>query len=235
MSGRNDSAAFPRPFLCYVTDRHALKLIAASTAESALLKKISAFAAAGIAIQIREKDLSGRALAALTRKAVHHVRELPAPASDTAGIIVNERMDVAVAEKAAGVHLGEKSLPIEDAKRLLEVAASLRTGFENFLVGASCHSAEAARHAEQAGAHYIFFGPVFATPSKAPYGEPQGLARLADVCRSARIPVIAIGGITLDNARSCVDAGAGGVAAIRLFQDARDARAIAVGLRERLT
>jgi thiamine-phosphate pyrophosphorylase len=90
----------------------------------------------------------------------------------------------------------------------------------DFLFGVSCHSLEAAQVAESFGANYIFFGPVFATPSKAAFGAPQGLDRLAEVCRAVAIPVIAIGGITLQNAASCIHAGAAGLAAIRLFQEA---------------
>jgi len=91
-----------------------------------------------------------------------------------------------------------------------------------FLLGVSGHSLEAARAAEDSGADYIFFGPVFATPSKAAFGEPQGVERLGQVCRAVTIPVIAIGGVTVLNATACLDSGAAGLAAIRLFQDAPD-------------
>src|SRR5262249_44220845 len=91
-----------------------------------------------------------------------------------------------------------------------------------FLIGASCHSLESAKTVARDGANYIFFGPVFATPSKAKFGEPQGVKKLADVCSAVSVPVIAIGGITLENAGDCISAGAAGIAAIRLFQDAAD-------------
>jgi thiamine-phosphate pyrophosphorylase len=127
---------------------------------------------------------------------------------------------VAIAEHAGGVHLGENSLPVSETKRLI-AAASPGSNVENwFLAGVSCHSLEAAQSA--AGADYIFFGPVFATPSKAAFGAPQGLEALAKVCRAVAIPVLAIGGITLENAASCLASGAAGIAAIRLFQDAVD-------------
>jgi thiamine-phosphate pyrophosphorylase len=90
---------------------------------------------------------------------------------------------------------------------------------------------EAARAAERGGANYIFFGPVFATPSKAAFGPPQGVKRLREVCAAVEIPVLAIGGINLENARACIDAGAAGVAAIRLFQDASDAADLATRVR----
>jgi thiamine-phosphate pyrophosphorylase len=91
-----------------------------------------------------------------------------------------------------------------------------------FLVGRSCHSLQEARAAESDGASYIIFGPVFATPSKAQYGAPLGLERLAEVCAAVRTPVLAIGGITAGNAGECRRAGAAGIAAVRLFQDAAD-------------
>ncbi len=80
------------------------------------------------------------------------------------------------------------------------------------------------------GADYVFFGPVFATPSKVPFGAPHGSAKLAEVCRAVSIPVIAIGGITLENARACRDAGAAGIAAIRLFQQNRNVGEIVANL-----
>jgi thiamine-phosphate pyrophosphorylase len=102
---------------------------------------------------------------------------------------------------------------------------------KKFLVGISCHSVQAAAAAARAGADYIFFGPVFATPSKASFGAPQGPQRLAEVCRAVALPVLAIGGITLENAPDCFAAGAAGIAAIRLFQDAKDLASLVSDLR----
>jgi thiamine-phosphate pyrophosphorylase len=99
-------------------------------------------------------------------------------------------------------------------------------------VGKSCHSLESAIAAERDGADYVFFGPVFATPAKAAFGAPQGLDRLAEVCRSVQIPVLAIGGITETNFAQCLESGAAGIAAIRLFQDALDPAAIIMTLRQ---
>ena len=82
------------------------------------------------------------------------------------------------------------------------------------------------------GADYVFFGPVFATPSKAAFGAPQGIERLRNVCHSVRIPVLAIGGVTVENAHSCFVVGAAGVAAIRLFQESEDISAVVNRLRE---
>jgi len=185
-----------------------------------LLAKIESLAAAGIdLIQLREKDLSGRVAAALTREALRRVSRLAGLAQAAPRILVNDRLDVALAEKAGGVHLSENSLPVDEAKRLLLAYQVSQSFGSDFLVGVSCHTLEAAQSAAAAGADYVIFGPVFATPSKAAYGAPQGLERLAEVCRSVHIPVLAIGGISLANVASCFSAGASGIAAIRLFQN----------------
>lgn len=205
------------PLLCYVTDRRSLAIAAPAeepqrfNACRILLQKIAEAAEAGVDwIQIREKDLSGKEQSSLAREAVHSA------ANSASRILINNRLDVALATQANGVHLGEESLPPQEALRL---AKSLSRE-KHFLVGVSCHSLEAAKVAERNRPDYIFFGPVFATPSKAGYGAPQGVDRLAEVCCALSIPVLAIGGITLDNALACISAGASGVAAIRLFQDA---------------
>jgi thiamine-phosphate pyrophosphorylase len=206
-----------------VTDRHALHIANPADSLAALTQKIEGVVAAGIDwVQIREKDLPARELASLTRKSLRIAQTLSASASRQIRILVNDRLDVAMAERAGGVHLGERSFPVAEAKRLLASAVQRKVVDESFLVGVSCHSLEAAQAAEQNGADYIFFGPVFTTPSKETFGHPQGTRRLETVCRSVSIPVLAIGGITLDNAASCIVAGAAGIAAIRLFQDAVD-------------
>lgn len=211
------------PILCYVTDRHNLQASAQNNLIEPLLATIEAAAAAGVDwIQIREKDLSGRDSASLTREALSRASKQTTHVKLATRILVNDRLDVALAEEAGGVHLGENSLPAEEAKRLLLAMQATQMRAPDFLVGVSCHSLEAAQSAAVAGANYIFFGPVFATPSKAAYGPPQGLDRLAEVCGSVNIPVLAIGGITLANVSSCFSAGASGIAAIRLFQDSRD-------------
>jgi thiamine-phosphate pyrophosphorylase len=175
-------------------------------------------------IQLREKDLAGRAVAELTREALRAV------AGTTAHLIVNDRLDVALAAGAGGVHLGESGLPAGAVNAWLKKHSAAGPG-AGFLCGVSCHSLEGALAAEAAGASYIFFGPVFATPSKAKLGAPQGLPRLAEVCKQVRMPVLAIGGITLANARDCFRAGVAGLAAIRMFQNARDLPALVAGLR----
>jgi thiamine-phosphate pyrophosphorylase len=215
--------------LCYVTDRQSLAATESGEPGKALLLRIEGAAAAGVDwIQIREKDLSGRDCASLTREALQRAAKSQAGRAARTRIIVNDRLDVALTENADGVHLGEKSLPVAEAKRLVVD----RGARNNFVIGVSCHSLEAARSAARDGADYLFFGPVFATPSKAAFGAPQGLERLATVCRAVSIPVLAIGGITLEKASACLAAGASGIAAIRLFQDAQDIFSLAQSLRK---
>jgi thiamine-phosphate pyrophosphorylase len=175
--------------------------------------------------------LSSKQSASLTREALHRVSKQAGRAKGGTRILVNDRLDVALAEQAGGVHLGENSLPVQEAKRLLEASLAVKSVPPDFLAGVSCHSLEAAQSAALAGADYIFFGPVFATPSKAAYGAPQGLERLAELCTSVAIPVLAIGGITLGNAPACFSAGAAGIAAIRLFQDSADPASIVGAIR----
>jgi len=169
-------------------------------------------------VQIREKDLPARNLLALAREAVA-AGARQSGASGEALVLVNDRLDVALAAGAAGVHLGGESLPVR------EVVRWCRRGNapSNFRIGVSCHSLEETREAESAGADYVFFGPVYDTPSKRQFGAAQGIPRLAEVCRAVRIPVVAIGGVNEENAAECLRAGAAGIAAIRLFQEAKDA------------
>jgi len=217
------------PLLCYVTDRRSLTAEPAE-ARKGLLQKIAAAAAAGLDwIQIREKDLSGRECSIVAREALQLTTSCTQPSHSR--VLVNDRLDVALATQAGGVHLGEKSLPLEEVRRL---AKSLHRE-KDFLIGVSCHSLAAAKSAERGSADYLFFGPVFATPSKSAYGAPQGLDRLVEVCRGVGIPVLAIGGITLENASTCISAGATGIAAIRLFQDAPDMAALVRALRRHST
>lgn len=217
------------PVLCYVTDRRLLSEIDAEHIREALLRKIEAAASGGVDwIQIREKDLSGRDCAQLVGKALRRVRKSSAGNAVPARLLVNDRLDIALSERAGGVHLGEQGLPVAEAKRLVGSCADGK----DFLIGVSCHSLEAARSAERDGADYLFFGPVFATPSKAAYGAPQGLGCLAEVCAAVSIPVLAIGGITMKNAGGCLRAGAAGLAAIRLFQQSEDPASLVLALRE---
>jgi thiamine-phosphate pyrophosphorylase len=206
------SQPIARPIVCYVTDRKALS---GEKTPSALLDKIRAAAAAGVDwVQVREKDLSARELLALVREAV-------ALGSDRPGsmqMIVNDRLDVALAAGSAGVHLGHASVPARDVVRWCRAGNAPA----DFLVGVSCHSLEGAQEAESAGASYTYFGPIYETPSKIPFGKPHGVEELAHVAKAVRIPVIAIGGVNESNAAECIRAGATGIAAIRMIQDASD-------------
>ena len=227
MSRLNNSSA--GPILCYVTDRRGLCASESRDAQLALLSKIDAAASAGVDwIQIREKDLSGRDCGSLTREALQLAAKSSHHKPSSTRIIVNDRLDVALLERAGGVHLGENSLPLAEARQL----ANSRIQDSDFVIGVSCHSLETARTAASDGADYLFFGPVFATPSKAAFGAPQGVERLAEVCRAVSIPVLAIGGNTLANASSCFAAGASGIAAIRLFQDVADMCELVESLRK---
>jgi len=182
---------------CYITDSKTL------VAES-LLDAITRNLAAGVTwIQIREKDLSARALFELVEAAC----KLPNPHGSK--FIVNTRADVSLAAGVAGamgVHLPSGSPPARFWRR------------PGFLVGVSCHSVDDVLQAEAEGADYVVFGPVFPPLSKSSGLEPKGLDGLAGAAAAVRIPVLALGGVTKENSAACVSAGAAGVAAISMFQ-----------------
>jgi thiamine-phosphate pyrophosphorylase len=178
--------------LCLVTDRG----MVTGTLEEAVEECL----AAGLkAVQLREKDLGPRDLLALARK----VRE--STSSHGARLFVNDRADVALAVGADGVHRTGTSLPISSLRSI---------GPPGFLIGASVHSVADARAAEPEGADFLFFGPIYDTPSKRRYGPPQGLAALDRVASAVRLPVFAIGGVTPARVAELQRAGASGVAAI---------------------
>lgn len=221
----SDLKQIPPKLLCYVTDRNSL---ASGTghADVRVLDKIREVISAGIEwVQIREKDLPATQLLTLVRGAVDAAQVHDAgPARDSgsenvhAKVVVNERLDVALAACASGVHLGRESAPVREVVRWCHAGNAPR----GFLIGASCHSLVEAREAETSGASYLIFGPVFDTPSKRAFGKPVGIAELSAVCATVKIPVLAIGGIDVRNVHECFRAGAAGIAAIRMFQDARD-------------
>jgi len=183
---------------CYITDRRTLP------ADTPLLAAIARNLAAGIEwIQIREKDLSARDLFALTER----VLALANPHQSK--ILVNTRVDVALAAGAAGTHLPAGSPPPHVWRAYTP---------PGFLIGVSCHTLDEIRAAEDQGADYAVFSPVFAPRSKEQTLEPRGIDALAQAARAVRIPVLALGGITAGNAQECIQAGAAGVAAISLYQ-----------------
>jgi thiamine-phosphate pyrophosphorylase len=151
------------------------------------------------AVQLREKDLSSRELHELAQE----MREITSRYD--ARLFINDRIDIALAVAADGVHLGHGSIPLQSARKLL--------GGEK-LIGVSCHGRESAVAAQEMGADFITYGPVFHTPSKEVYGKPLGIASLLEVTPLLRIPVFAIGGITSLNTRQVLGAGAHGIALI---------------------
>lgn len=208
-----------KPIVCYVTGR---KSLGSAAPVPTVLEKIRAAAQAGVDwIQIREKDLPARELLALAKEAVGIVRSCAGKA--VVIVIVNDRLDVVLAAGAAGVHLGGESAPARDVIRWCR-AGNAPAGFR---IGVSCHNLQETCEAESAGADYALFGPIYDTPSKRSYGAPQGIARLKEVCGAVRIPVIAIGGVNEKNAAECIRAGASGIAAIRMFQEAKSPQALA--------
>jgi thiamine-phosphate pyrophosphorylase len=171
------------------------------------------------AVQLREKDLGARELLELARK----MRELTFCRG--AKLLINDRVDIALAAGADGVHLGGASMHPEDARRLLG---------RGMLIGCSTHSAEEVAAAERGGADFVTFGPVFATPSKAAYGPPVGVDALRRACAAARIPVFALGGMGKRNVSEAVAAGADGVAAISAVLAAEDPGSAASEIGDRL-
>ena len=171
-----------------------------------ILNLVEAATIAGVSlIQIREKNLAVRVLADLCSRASTITRK-----SETR-LLVNDRVDVALAYGADGVHLTSQSLSVNVARRL---------SGDDFMIGISTHSEEETLTARDQGADFAVFGPVFETPSKLQIGETQGLEKLRDVSSiSSKLRVLAIGGVSLNNVEECFSAGAAGVAAIRLFED----------------
>ena len=192
-----------KPRLCYITDRRGLE-------PRPLLPRILAAIEAGVdLVQIREKDLPTWELVELAGAAV-------AAATGTGvKVVVNDRLDIALAVGAHGVHLGVRSIPPEAAR-----AAVAKLSLPGpFLVGVSCHSLEQAFAAAIAGADYLLLGPIFPTSSKLAYGLPLGLEKLGDVAARVKVPVLALGGIGVEQVKSCLAAGAAGIAGIRIFQE----------------
>jgi thiamine-phosphate pyrophosphorylase len=188
--------------LYYITDRR--------QRHRSLVDVIESVAAAGVDwIQIREKDLPDRELYALVHAALARTR------GTATRILVNGRTDVALAARAHGVHLPSDSL---------SAAAVRAIAPAGFLVGVSCHNVAEAGRAAREGADFVVFGPVFDTPSKREYGPPAGLVELERLSQAVRIPVLALGGVSVSNAAQCLCAGAAGIAGISIFQGADSAR-----------
>ncbi|HSE30417.1 MAG TPA: thiamine phosphate synthase [Pyrinomonadaceae bacterium] len=200
----------PKPIIYLITSgATTIQTTPDSSDFSQLLLLIKTAVAAEIPLlQIREKALSTRVLYDLTGRALEISR------GTSTRILVNDRLDVALAAGAAGVQLTSQSLPANVVRGATP---------DNFLIGVSIHSVTEATDAESGGADFVVFGPVFETESKRKFGPPQGLTKLADVATAVSgLPVIAIGGIAVENVRECLDHGAAGIAAITLLNDSNN-------------
>lgn len=187
--------------LYLVTDRM-------QTAGRPLRSLVQEAADAGLpAVQVRERDLSPRELLEL-------IASLQRPSGVSCPrVLVNDRIDVALAAGLDGVHLRSDSLPVSVARRLLGPTR---------LLGVSTHSVDNVRQAADEGADFVVLGPIYDTPSKRPYGEPLGLATLERAARATAVPVFAIGGMTRERVGAVRRAGAFGVAVISAILSAED-------------
>jgi thiamine-phosphate pyrophosphorylase len=196
--------------LFYITDRRQFSGDE-NARQRALLAKIAEATRCGVdVIQLREKDLSTRELEVLTRAALRVIGENSA--QPVTHLIINSRSDVAIACGADGVHLRSDDISPSDVRKIWARGGhSVRP-----LISVSCHSqADVARAADE-GADFAVFAPVF-EKKDTPQNRAAGVDGLRQAC-GQKIPVLALGGVTLNNARACIDAGAAGIAAIRLFQ-----------------
>jgi len=188
--------------LYLVTDRH-------STCGRPLVAVIERALEGGVkAVQLRERDISTKALFELA-KGLRTLTE-----RYNARLFINDRVDIALAVNADGVHLGQKGFSPKDVREIFDGS--------RFLIGVSTHSLKEAMAAEEDGADFITLGPVFHTPSKAIYGEPLGVDTIKEVKGKVRVPILAIGGIKMDNLSVVMEAGADGVAVISAIMGADD-------------
>jgi thiamine-phosphate pyrophosphorylase len=179
--------------LLLVTDRH-------QTNGRPLVPLLQRVLTAGVpAIQLRERDLSAKELVTLAREVQAMM------GSRRSQLLINDRIDVALALEGVGVHLRSNSLPVSVARQLL--------GAER-LLGISVHAVEEAVQVEAQGVDYIVLGPIYETPTKQMFGPPLGIQTLEKACRLVRIPIIGIGGVTAARVREMRCAGAFGVAVI---------------------
>jgi thiamine-phosphate pyrophosphorylase len=203
--------------LFYITDRTQFPGDE-NARQHAMLAKIAEATRCGVdLIQLREKDLPTRELEAVARTALRVVRENSPPGTENqelaTRLLINSRTDIAIAGGADGVHLRSDDISPSEVQKIWAQAGHPARA----LVSVSCHSAADVARAASEGADFAVFAPVF-EKKDAPQASPAGLDGLREACRQ-KIPVLALGGITLKNARPCLDAGAAGIAAIRLFQE----------------
>jgi len=193
--------AVRRPIVCLVTDRRRLS----DPDLDALVRFAGTAARAGVnLIQIRERDLDDRTLLDLTRRIVSAVE------GTAAAVVVNDRLDVAMAGGACGVHLRADSISATRARAFAP---------RGFLIGRSVHGVAEAEAAASTDVDYLVAGTIYATPSKSGNVSLLGTAGLRTICGAISVPVLAIGGITTDKVEDIAAAGAAGVAAIGLFTE----------------
>jgi thiamine-phosphate pyrophosphorylase len=210
--------------LYYITDRTQFPGDDPAS-QRALLGKIAEAVRCGVDyIQLREKDLSARELEALAREAVtiiHQIgRQTTSNQRPATRLLINSRTDIALAVGADGVHLRSGDVPASEARSIWAqaLARSSQPGARSPLIAVSCHSKPDVMRAESEGADFAVFAPVFEKDGHR--AQPTGLDALRDACQG-KIPVFALGGVALENGAGCLQAGAAGVAAIRLFQENR--------------
>ena len=209
----------PNCLLYYITDRTAFAADE-PTRRRRLLEKIREAACAGIDyIQLREKDLPTRELESLAREAVTAIAKLRTENRELrTALLINSRTDVALAIGAAGVHLRSQDISPQDVRNIWAQCGAdtpVRQLSPSYpLIGVSCHSSEEVAQAKTNDASFAVFAPVFEK------GDVQsaGLELLRKACQT-EIPVLALGGMTVENAQACFEAGAAGIAGIRLFQE----------------
>ena len=204
--------------LYYITDRTAFPGNE-SERRVRLLENVHKAAKAGVNyIQLREKDLSIRELESLARQAVRAVRDA---SQRTTAILINSRTDVALAAGADGVHLRSDDVSPEEVREVFRGAGApaRQLSPQDLMISVSCHSPAEVAQAAASEATFAVFAPVFEKKDSTET-RPAGLAQLHQACQT-NIPVLALGGITLANAGLCLEAGAAGIAAIRLFQENR--------------
>jgi len=203
--------------LYYITDRKQFPGPEPHRRELLLAKILEAARAGVDYVQLREKDLPARELEELARQAVEICREARNQKRETR-LLVNSRSDIALATGADGVHLRSDDISVSDARAiwLSAFARDSKPETRDFVISVSCHTGEEVRLAESLEADFAVFGPVF---EKVGTSLRVSLEGLRPACQVGDMPVLAIGGVTLGNAGACVEAGAAGVAAIRLFQE----------------
>jgi thiamine-phosphate pyrophosphorylase len=205
-------------FLYYITDRTQFPGNN-SARHQALLAKIAEAARAGVHyIQLREKELSTKELERLACEAVSIIVKVRTENRELrTKLLINSRTDVAMATGADGVHLRSDDVSPAVVRGIWSSCGAALARDTAPIIAASCHTLADVIRAESEGADFAVFAPVFEKKS-APERKPQGLAVLREACKE-KIPVLALGGMTLENAAQCQEAGAAGIAAIRLFQE----------------